>query len=139
MKREDRDFGPLRTAMKPLQRGGFPQRKCILNYICTEIIFMKYKEEIQVKTTVNEFLRFHTNPSNHHYANYHEIRSHMRRFIICTITKNRFCHLGNPRDSKKLCILLKGFAWALCVSDMNIVHKMHMSVFKMFFQLDSKM
>ena len=57
---------------------------------------MKYKEEIQVKTTVNEFLRFHTNPSNHHYANYHEIRSHMRRFIICTITKNRFCHLGPP-------------------------------------------
>ena len=25
---------------------------------------MKYKEEIQVITTVNEFLRFHTNPSN---------------------------------------------------------------------------
>ena len=42
---------------------------------------MKYKEEIQVITTVNEFLRFHTNPSNQHHANYHEIRSHMRRFI----------------------------------------------------------
>ena len=41
---------------------------------------MKYKEEIQVITTVNEFLRFHTNPSNQHHANYHEIRSHMRRF-----------------------------------------------------------
>ena len=42
---------------------------------------MKYKEEIQVITTVNEFLKFHTNPSNQHHANYHEIRSHMRRFI----------------------------------------------------------
>ena len=42
---------------------------------------MKYKEEIQVIKTVNEFLRFHTNPSNQHYANYHEIKSHMRRFI----------------------------------------------------------
>ena len=31
---------------------------------------MKYKEEIQVITTVNEFLRFHTNPSNQHNANY---------------------------------------------------------------------
>ena len=28
---------------------------CILKDICTEIIFMKYKEEIQVITTVNEF------------------------------------------------------------------------------------
>ena len=43
---------------------------------------MKYKVEIQVITTVNEFLRFHTNSSNQHYANYHEIRSHMRRFIV---------------------------------------------------------
>ena len=43
---------------------------------------MKYKEEIEVIMTVNEFLRFHTNPSNQHYANYHEIRSHMRRFTI---------------------------------------------------------
>ena len=32
--------------------------------ICTEIIFMKYKEEIQVITTVNEFSIFHTNLSN---------------------------------------------------------------------------
>ena len=38
----------LATAITPLQRGGFPQRKCILKEICTEIIFMKYKEEIQV-------------------------------------------------------------------------------------------
>ena len=56
--------------------------KCILEDICTEIIFVKYKEEIQVITTVNKFLRFQTNPSNQHYENYHEIRSHMRRFII---------------------------------------------------------
>ena len=50
--------------------------------ICTEIIFMKYKEEILVITTVNEFLMFHTNLFNQHDANYHEIRSLMRRFII---------------------------------------------------------
>ena len=47
---------------------------------------MKYKEDIQVITTVNELLRYihkmHTNPSVQHYANYHEIRSHMRTFII---------------------------------------------------------
>ena len=42
--------------------------------ICSEIIFIKY-EEVQVLTTVNEFLRFH-------FANYHEIRSHTRRFKI---------------------------------------------------------
>ena len=35
------DFGPLGTAITPLQRGGFPQRKCVLKDICTEIIFMK--------------------------------------------------------------------------------------------------
>ena len=39
---------------------------------------MKYKEEIQVITTINEFLRFH----NQHYASYHENRSQKRRFII---------------------------------------------------------
>ena len=68
------------TAITSLQRGGFPQRKCILIDICTDIIFTKYKEEIQVITTINEFLRFHSNPSNQHYANYHEIRSHIGRF-----------------------------------------------------------
>ena len=73
------DFGPLGTAITPLQWGGFPQRKCLLkNIICTGIIFVKYKEEIQVITTVNEFLRFH----NQHYARYHENRSQKRRFII---------------------------------------------------------
>ena len=56
-----------------------------LKNICTEIIFMNYNDDIQVITTVNEFLKFHTNLFNQHYANYHEIRSHctcMRRFII---------------------------------------------------------
>ena len=51
-------------------------------HLYTGIILMKYKEEIQVITTINEFLKFHTNPSNQHYANYHDIRSHMRRFMI---------------------------------------------------------
>ena len=50
------DFGPLGTATMPLQKSGFPQRKCILKDIYT--------------ATVNEFLRCHTNPSNQHYANY---------------------------------------------------------------------
>ena len=84
------DFGPLGTAITPLQRVGFPQRKCILKEICVEIIFMKYKGKIQVITTVNEFLKFHTNPSNQHYANYHEIRSHMRRFIIRIYRRRTF-------------------------------------------------
>ena len=48
------DFGPLGTAITPLQRGGFPQRKCILKDICTEIVFMKYKKEIQVITVEEE-------------------------------------------------------------------------------------
>ena len=43
---------------------------------------MKYKEEIQVITTVNEYSIFLTDPSNQHYVNYHEIINHMRRFII---------------------------------------------------------
>ena len=68
------EFGPLGTAITPKQRNGFPQRKCILKDICTEIIFTKSKEEIQVITTVKEFLRLHTN--------YHESRSHKRRFIV---------------------------------------------------------
>ena len=76
------DFGPLGTTITLPQRGGFPQQKCILKDIYTEIIFIKYKEEIQVIMTVNKFLRFYTNPSNKHYANYHKIRSDMRRFTI---------------------------------------------------------
>ena len=75
------DFSPFGTAITPLQRGGFAQRKSILKDICTDI---------QVITTVNEFLRFHTNPSNQHYANYHEIRSHMRRFIIRIYERRTF-------------------------------------------------
>ena len=43
---------------------------------------MKYKEEIQVITTVKEFLRFHTNTFNQHYVNNHQIRGHMKGFII---------------------------------------------------------
>ena len=84
------NFGPLGTAITPLQRGGFPQQKCTLKDICTEFIFMKYKEEIQVMTTANEFLRFHTNLSNQHYANYHEIRSHVRRFMIRIYRRRSF-------------------------------------------------
>ena len=48
------DFGPLGTSITPLQRGGFPQRKCILKDICNEIVFMKYKKEIQVITVKEE-------------------------------------------------------------------------------------
>ena len=65
----------MNLLLKPLQRGSFSQRKYTLKDICTEIIFIKYKEEIQAITTVNEFLRSYTNPSNQHYANYHEIGS----------------------------------------------------------------
>ena len=39
--------------MTPLQRGRFPQRICILKDMCIETVFMKYKEEIQVITTLN--------------------------------------------------------------------------------------
>ena len=78
----NRDQQTFSQFMVPLQRGGFRWRKCAFKDICTEIIFMKCKEEIQVITTVNNFLRFHTNPSNQYYADYDKIRSHMRRFII---------------------------------------------------------
>ena len=43
---------------------------------------MKYKEHIQATTTINEFLRFHTNPSETIAANCREIRSNMKIFII---------------------------------------------------------
>ena len=49
-------YWPTWNPYNEAKRGGFPF--CILKDICTEIIFMKYKEEIQVITTVNEFLRF---------------------------------------------------------------------------------
>ena len=48
------DFGPLGTSITPLQRGGFPQRKCILKDVCNEIVFMKFKKEIQVITVKEE-------------------------------------------------------------------------------------
>ena len=51
-----RILAALGTAITPLQRGGFPPKKN--EGICTEIIFMKYKEEVQVTTTVNECLDF---------------------------------------------------------------------------------
>ena len=86
------NFGPLGIAIGPLQRGRFPWQKCIFKDICTEIIFMKCKEEIHVITTVNNFLRFHTNPSNQYYANYDKIRSHMRRFIIQIYRCRTFCN-----------------------------------------------
>ena len=60
------DFGPLGTATMPLQKSGFPQRKCILKDIYT--------------ATVNEFLRCHTNQTL--LINIMQITSHMRRFII---------------------------------------------------------
>lgn len=52
----------MKLLLTPLQRGSFPQRKYTLKDICTEIIFIKYKEEILAITTVNEFLRFQTKP-----------------------------------------------------------------------------
>ena len=62
-------------------KSNFTAKIYFLKDICTEIVFMKYKGEFQVRTTVNEFF-FHTNSSNQRYANYHEIRSHMRSFTI---------------------------------------------------------
>ena len=41
---------------------------------------MKYKDQFQATTTINEFLRFHTNPCNQNHANCRESRSNMRRF-----------------------------------------------------------
>ena len=43
---------------------------------------MKYKEQIQAATTVNEFLRFHRNPFNQNYANCRKVRSRLRIFLI---------------------------------------------------------
>ena len=96
-------FWPTWNHYKPLQRDRFPWQKCIFKDICIEIIFMKYKKEIQVIRTVNKFLRFHTNPSNQYYANYDKIRRHMRRFIIRINQRCTFCNslkvmanVGNP-------------------------------------------
>ena len=70
------DFCPLKTVVNATTKGQFSTAKIyFIKDICTEIIFIKYKEEIQAITTVNEFLRSYTNPSNQHYANYHEIGS----------------------------------------------------------------
>ena len=43
---------------------------------------MKYKEQIRATTTINEFLRFHINPSKIITANCPDIRINIRRFII---------------------------------------------------------
>lgn len=43
---------------------------------------MKYKEQVQATTTINEILRFHTNPSDQNHSSSREIRSHMRRLKI---------------------------------------------------------
>ena len=83
-------FWPLGTAITSLQRGGFPRRKRISKDICTEINSIKYKEEIQVITTVNEFLRFRTNLSNQHYANYHAIRRYMHEKIYISNSRTSY-------------------------------------------------
>ena len=58
------DFGPLGTAITPLQRRGFPQRKCILKDICTVIILIKYKEKIQVTNGRKRIFKI-SYPPNH--------------------------------------------------------------------------
>ena len=61
-----------------------------LKDIYTEIIFMKYKEQIQATTTINEFLRFHTNPSKTNTSNCRQIRRNMRRCIIRIYGRHTF-------------------------------------------------
>ena len=53
---------------------------------------MNYKEEIQVITTINKFLRFHTNPSNQHYVNYHEITG------VATVCPDHLITQQNPHQ-----------------------------------------
>ena len=55
------DFGPLETVVTLLHKRRISTAKIYFKTIF-EIIFIKYKEEILAITTVNEFLRFHTNP-----------------------------------------------------------------------------
>ena len=55
---------------------------CLLRDIYTEIILMKYIEQIQARMTISEILRFHTKSFKVIMANCREIRSNMRRFII---------------------------------------------------------
>ena len=83
-------FWPLGTAITSLQRGGFPRRKRISKDICTGINSIKYKEEIQVITTVNEFLRFRTNLSNQRYVNYHAIRRYMHEKIYISNSRTSY-------------------------------------------------
>ena len=41
-------FWPTWDAIKPLQRGEFPQRKYILKEICTEIILNDFIQTLQI-------------------------------------------------------------------------------------------
>lgn len=58
------DFGRLGNRYKAATKRWISQRECLSKDICTEALFMKYKEQIQATTTINEFSRCHTNPSN---------------------------------------------------------------------------
>ena len=51
---------------------------------------MKYKEQVQAITTINEFLRFHTNPSKTNTSNGRQIRRNMRRCIIRIYGRHTF-------------------------------------------------
>ena len=62
----------------------------VLKDIYIDIMFMKYKEQIQATTIIKEFLRFHTYPSKIITANCREIRSNMRRFIIRIYGRHTF-------------------------------------------------
>lgn len=52
-----------------LEKGRFPQRKCLLKEICIETILMKNKEQI-------------INLSNQNYVNCRKIRSQIKKIII---------------------------------------------------------
>ena len=62
----------------------------------------------------------------HNLANlftFMEISQNQQRFAL--FWKVGFVTLGSPCDSDKLFILLKGFVWATCISNMKIIHKIH--------------
>ena len=42
---------------------------------------------------------------------------------VCWELRQKASSYNYSRDSDKLCILLQGFVWETCVSDMKIVHK----------------
>ena len=55
-----------------------------LTHFDNENVFLKafkYNKQIQGTMTINDLNQnFHTNPSNKKYANYHNIKSDMKRF-----------------------------------------------------------